>query len=452
MLKYIARVFARQIVRRIAIVIVGALFMLAPALWGGLQANAASIYDTAFLQTDELIVSQDRSWDCDPLDITHDWADYINSESRWVLGQSTWAPEIRTSFQNALNNGRWGVSLDSVSFSGQAVASIYWTEDDSLTLDWQDGTLVTTYAYNANIVCSDQYSGGDEKYTIFPNGWDGTKLNKTLVTVSNTNGAQVKNLFFYGDTNLPAGYEGIIPRDTPPEPPEPPVTGEEYTPDWVVLSATDWNAEIRDKRFFTFDGIFWTCSIDGTSLIDDDSGITPGIEWELWDNNNVMVDSGSIGAAAAWTYQFPKHQAEREYTLKGRYFCGSDENVTPVYFGDIGEKTFTITATGVLGEQDFFADCFSEEFPFIHMNACVHNLAAVVNALSFGVIKVNGFDSNDSCRQLQTLGNWINKPGETICPQFPSYVRDTVTPFVMFILGILTAIFVVSYLNKRGID
>jgi hypothetical protein len=55
-----------------------------------------------------------------------------------------------------------------------------------------------------------------------------------------------------------------------------------------------------------------------------------------------------------------------------------------------------------------------------------------------------------NCRELQALNVWLNLPdGYTICPFFSSTVRDTVTPFMVFALGITV---IGWFINRKEID
>ena len=75
-------------------------------------------------------------------------------------------------------------------------------------------------------------------------------------------------------------------------------------------------------------------------------------------------------------------------------------------------------------------ECMKADFPFIDIPACINNIGAVAGILSFSQINLNGKFDATPCKTLGTLDNWMNLNNPTICPQIPSYVRDTVTPFV----------------------
>lgn len=452
MIRYITRLFARQVIRRIAVIAVGALFMLVPALWGGLQANAASIYDDVWINSNELKTGADGYYgaNCDPYDVSENWVNiFFSADTPYT--------EIKDSFRSALDGdlgpdqGRWAVSQVEVDEDDEIYEAKYsaflitWTEDDSLGLHWtQDGVLASGNNVRTALVLPQEVQYGlnyrCEDFAIVDDIY-------MPISARNFNGDTVVSNFFVNidenKKNIPEDYEGQPIRDTPTE--QGGDNKEKYTPKWKVLSATNWNADIRDTKFSTIDGIFWTCSEDGNSLLQDDTGLAPVIEWEMWQGSN-KIDDGILSSTAVWSYQFDKVAEERVYTLKGRYDCGGSHE-----FNQMSEIDFTITSTGMLAGTDYFDDCFTEVFPFIHFGACINNIGHIMAALSFGQIHISGLSSNENCRNLQVLGGWIGRPNELICPQFSAEVRNTITPFVTFMLGIFTTIFVVHMVHSRRI-
>lgn len=496
MLKYIARVFARQFVRRIAVVIVGALFMLLPALWGGLQAHAASEYDEYIKYTEYLDNFKPCALRELSFDMTYSWGDPVISrlQDLSVNGSSQTirdnAAEALDWFQSgsgywvtrsAINSGDINVHIahpDSsfaFGYKGQWVASSTTLHAQGVNVSGSPHFYTLTFvSMKANVNnCSNanQPDDKDDYLDILINGIDGTQIGrldfaKNFQQIPSQYSSAWPNyvgtyyqtyagstptfnaafhLIASDNVSYPENYEGEIIPDIGPTPP---VTGEQYAPNWTILTANNWKAEIRDYRFVTFDGIPWTCSEDGNSIQSGHEGLAPVIEWELYDENNTLIDDGILSATAHWNYQFDEYNEDRTYTIKGRYDCGGSVN-----FNTIGEKQFTITKTGLLKEQDFFAQCVMLEPPFIDIQACIENVFRVIEILTFNqVTLVKGLNATENCRQLVVLGHWINKPYEIVCPQFSQTVRNTITPFVTFILGLFTAMVIVRFMNNRGMS
>lgn len=202
-------------------------------------ASAASLYDTAYQPTDEIHEYYPfGSYQCPTkTDLSTSWSSYITDESKWQFGQTTWAPAMKQSLQNAFAHGRWGVSMtlnNNGATDGNHIAqvTVFWTEDTSLSLEWlSDGgtKYVRTNSVKAAIItCAKLYSGGNDQPLALPVEWDGTTIVPRQVMVSNSNpyspsGAYdtvTKNFFVYTDhPNYPPDYAGpSIPASHNPKP------------------------------------------------------------------------------------------------------------------------------------------------------------------------------------------------------------------------------------------
>lgn len=108
----------------------------------------------------------------------------------------------------------------------------------------------------------------------------------------------------------------------------------------------------------------------------------------------------------------------------------------------------------VPGLQSFLDDCINENFPFIHVVECGNALYQTINILTFGHINFgNSFVQAPDCRQLVMLDDWLLLPDDyVLCPQFPSYIRDTITPFITLFLGTITVFWLGGVKSKESAD
>lgn len=120
--------------------------------------------------------------------------------------------------------------------------------------------------------------------------------------------------------------------------------------------------------------------------------------------------------------------------------AGSTENCEPgATYGDINHLNC------IAPEDLQFVNCFIETFPFIELNECLNNMELLVNLLSFKSISyANDWSPTVECHDLATLGDWLPLDNTTVCPQIPSFIRLITTPFVTFLLGLLTIKFLTS--------
>lgn len=425
-----------------------AILLLVSALSGAQPVFAASPYDDNYQSLGYIELYND-GWpaasiaECEAENISLNWQEKMTTalSNNAQNNNNGAAGGVIASWEQALENGRWGVSQSNGEWTaglGYSQVTIYWTENTSLYLDWEeyadqviaegDSTMRSVRLSNKNLP-----TGSSSDCSIYAE----INLGPGIQTaVSNASGT-TRNLFVYTDNpNYPSGYEGL----PIPESYEPPVVIE-YAPNWYASAALDWKVDLHDQNFNTFDGILWTCSEDGNSIVEGDSGLAPAVEWKIYDGDT-LLDEGVQNATAPIHWQAEKLTSNTTYTINGKYFCGGD-----VEFENTASFDFVITGNGVLGSQDLMEDCIVDGFPFIDMGACISNLNVVINAITFGIVDFNNNWSSDTeCHNLAVLGGWINAPGVQVCPFFPSYVRNAVTPFVTFILGLLT----VRYLVMRG--
>lgn len=98
-----------------------------------------------------------------------------------------------------------------------------------------------------------------------------------------------------------------------------------------------------------------------------------------------------------------------------------------------------------------FTQCFTNEFPFVDPFECADNFRLIFNLLATGSITLPRWNFDPSCTSLNTFDDWLNLPqGYQVCPQFPPSVRNVVTPFVAFMLGIVTLGFISRHNRAVG--
>jgi hypothetical protein len=198
------------------------------------SADATSAFDDDYRTTSSLIVGNDQG--CGDTNITYTWAHYITDSSTWE-GRDLSA--VKSSFQEALADGRIGVSEYTVSNgSGTAIrqkaVQVYWTEDDSLTMSWStnaDGPVVSSPNGNGYIVyisCANSpylYVNSSTRITISPVAFVNTTVANVSNDVATTTGwgNAYSNFFVQVDsTNFPSGYAGnsVVTQE-----PTPAITG-----------------------------------------------------------------------------------------------------------------------------------------------------------------------------------------------------------------------------------
>lgn len=216
----------------------------------GNTAHASSIFDDTYQPTKELDVydhqSSNSAFQCSHTDLTTTWSTYITDESKWQFGKTTIMPTVKSSFLNALDHGRWGVSQ----YYGGNVnyISVYWTENTSLSLDWfgataPDTLVRTSGVYQITIACAALYYNDDGQIIKEPAVMNpGTWTTQDYIPISYYSDPYGwKNFFVYSDhLNYPDGYAGkeVLQEYTPL-----PVRRPDFD-----YSVADLNVVARDKK------------------------------------------------------------------------------------------------------------------------------------------------------------------------------------------------------------
>jgi len=90
-----------------------------------------------------------------------------------------------------------------------------------------------------------------------------------------------------------------------------------------------------------------------------------------------------------------------------------------------------------------FTDCMSPSFPFFDINKCYDNMTIITSMLTFNYAGFgNGWTASNQCYTLTTFNEWLHLSNPVVCPEMPATVRDIVTPFVTFFLGLITITFI----------
>lgn len=226
--------------------------------------------------------------------------------------------------------------------------------------------------------------------------------------------------------NYPPNYEGVdvpVPTDPPAESPA--------TPNFYVSISVDFLATIHDTNFNTIDNVPFLCSDD----------LVPVLHWEIYKVNSSLPDellaSGTQSASMQIQYQFPVATERRDYSIVGTYECGD----SPIFIQS-GVFNFAINQHGTLID-DWLAGCFLEVFPFVDVPRCVLNMERVINMLSFGTFALSSdWNYSSQCHTLTVLDEWIPTQDKQVCAYIPQNVRDTITPFITFFLGLVTMMFI----------
>lgn len=376
------------------------------------SASAASVYDDYYRTIDTLEISASGNFCPDSFDITLDWSQYI-------LDAPDIAQGVKDSWLYAINNnGRWGVSQNFQGYNNSI--SVYWTEDDSLYLDWDSNPNAVTAKGNSmqgvNITMAN-YFGPCAPYAASMGG-----LSNIAVSSSPSAGYDVRNFLIYTDyPNYPTGYEGeeIVQEY------EPPISKPEFS---IYYNFQDKQLAVKDTT--TYEGEPDECWIQ-----------LP---------NNLQGDNFNEYYYDCLNPEIIAHEMPGYQTFTIIVFVRYDDTIFSESFSLNINGDSCNSETGCQSEtlESLINACMNEEFPFIHPEDCMDFLGHVLGLLSFDTIKVgNQWQPNTGCRTLVVLDDWLNYPGVQACPLFPSYIRDIVTPFITFLLGLITMRFV---LNKTG--
>lgn len=401
-------------------------------LFGVDIAKAASAYDNAYHTTDILQVrNADTSPTCTTQDITSNYTDYILDDSKWVTGApyDSYRENAQTSFLNAIDHGRWGVSQTKNTLSPNAdYVTVFWTENTSLSLDWYTSGVYFNSAYSLRIECSNINS---QQPFVSATSYSGANLTLHSGLMSYDPSASaftdVYNYFIYSDNlNIPVGYDGEDIRQTPPLPPVQPDFGYSVQPngDLTVIylknlpnTAIQWHYELYEA-----DSSF----VKGDLINEQTLGISVVYEFSLPAIGNYILEVNDTVIIPA---------------------PPPDPEIIDMSFQIVHNGTFHSGGTGLDECTDGvctvttmdFEECITDGFPYVNVPNCLSNVTKFIGLLSFKTVQLN--DSwliPTGCHELSVLNDWLGLgEGNTICPVFPQYIRTAVTPFVTVVFGLI---------------
>lgn len=413
------------------------LFVVFGALIGAQSANAVSPYDNLIQTTDKLTVQYEQNSDTE-YDLTTSYAGvFLASSGQLTTDKSyIWQNGLPAHYKDAWDNKQsWGVIQYKT--PTQTYIRVIFSKLDTIPVNFYQITpqlpaLVFNSITNTDI------------YYINLTMQDSSVNNRILVTTPNVptpdwyfyTGSADYQFFYYFNWqfNYPQNYEGIIVPDSPP----PPTQTIDTSPAWYISNITDNKAVFHDQNFNTFDDTPFLC----------EGGLAPVLHYEIFrqlNDQEILITSGVVSATAQIEYQFDKPiidqnsppPSDRDYLILGWYDCGDG-----TIFPNQGRLTFSINPSGQL-VVDLFESCFLPEFPFLNIPACLNNLYTTINLLYFGQVQLPNFTFDPACRNLSTLDDWLGLPnGYQVCPQIPNFVRQITTPFIAFLLGLVTLGFI----------
>lgn len=403
------------------------------ALSGAPSANAVSDYDLAYRTEESVILTRTG---CEPIDISESWTDIIYSISD---GWETFA-------YNYDYRTQAGEDLTDAVVSGQHSVSSYYASSINPALGFiakinfsvtQNGTLsFYDYGTRKSVITNDN-DNTMQQVTIWMNASCQAKVYEYMrPTEFGFVSAEISNdisplesagsyINYYAqrfDVVYPPDYEGEEIVTSPFEPPD----YLDFVPNFHISSITKYIATIHDINFNTFDANPFLC----------DDEFAPVINWSIYTSGDELITTGTQSATAPIIYTLPEVEGQAEYYITGKYTCeGEDE------FLFEGRFDFTVDGNGNL-LIDLYYECITDTFPFINVEQCVQNMWIFVELLSFGTFDFgNEYVAPTGCYDLVIIDSWINLEDPTVCPQFPSDIRNLVTPFVTLLLGMVTILF-----------
>lgn len=401
--------------------------MAAVALTGANSVNAVSPYDDYVNNVDELVLTAAF---CDDLDISLNWSEYVRD-----------SPTYGTSFEAAIDNGSWGVSLLPQYDAGSGInaVEVYWYEGGQMDTTFHSWGYIEATPITHSVLL----------HLTNPNTCEPTVSNYGTAYISSNDGS-VFHYLYTGDVTYPPDYEGEIIRDTPPSP----NPTSDNSPNMRIDSVINFKVTSSDQNFLTFDRNPFLCNEEGDALISpDEEGFAPLLYWQLYNDqqtqahsDDILLKSGYQSATGQLEINFDDTGQDEGYRLTTWYSCGGT-----LEFPNPTHNHFKVTKDGLLDETSVFTSCISNEFPFIHLHACIGSMQALTAFATVGVPKfANAWQPNQNCNTLQVLDDWMHlENNPALCPQVPNYVRAAITPFVTFILGLITIKFIARQTGKE---
>lgn len=419
-----------------------------------LQANAVSAYDDLIVPVNDVIIDDST---CDPQSLAIPWSQVFSGTTgtfgsaggdlnfEWTGTALTNFNDIQSLWLNTVPDGSWGVSQVTGGGSDRFI-NVWFTDYEDVDAQFTNSgepyniRSLRVYRNDEELVFDDHI------YSIFL-AYKNNGLCDT-VTISDpfSSTAQIgiiaqdltldvgvygiQPLFANIDIVYPEGYDGEELPDSW-NPPAPPST---LAPDIFMHSVVDFKGEFSDRNYLTTDGVL--------PVLCEPGALVPIIHLTLFEGTSSMgepIDNITASASSVFWIDFKAYEERYgEFTILAAYDCG--EGYEPS-FSEYSEYNFEVDENGFLVNQGF-EECITSEFPYVDFDACWNNMGLLVNSLSFSTISFapDWRIQDNGCRTLGTIGDWMHAEGSNrlVCPQFSSDIRGVVTPFITFLLGIVT--------------
>jgi len=276
------------------------------------NSNAASSFDNTIHKVSEIYVGSTN--------ITTTWRDQINSKctstvsNRFNLAVDSGAVFAVVTYEGSTQNV--DIQFDTDPPVGPVVASFSTIGSSSQVNQLQYG-----WDYGIRL----QLDGGIGCYDFGSLG--GGSIAPIASFNTSTGQPGVRPFIFTGAVAYPSGYTG--------ETFAPPIPDSTEVPDIFMSSMSDFVGQFSDRRFFTFDGVPFTCG-----------EFVPQINVEVWTthgtSDEVLLDTLSTTASSQFSYTFPPSVNTQDYRIVSYYSC-PEYNFTEAAYYD-----FQINSSGGL--------------------------------------------------------------------------------------------------------
>lgn len=391
------------------------------ALVGASGASAATIWDNSIQTTNNLVIASELN--SHTKDITSLYDTYASA----CLGDNQTKLLYQNSKTTSNSHNMTIMNVYDQTFNPSNPArSVYvmLTVDDGFIEFSSNGNVA--FAYNAIIIIT--LSNDNEVLSTC------SAISPSLGVIGTDCNYDVNhcNSIFYSTYPViyPDGYEGVFLPDTLPD--DTPAEYRDFVPKWYVTRLVNYQLTISDTNFNTVDTSPFTC----------EGATTPIVQWEIHDENSSYTETGQSSPTVPIELTLPNTGLATTFEFTGMYSCNGDFDD----FTKWGTIYFKIDVNGNL-YYNLLDKCFIETFPFVDFTACTNNFQTGLNLMGFRVKDpfVNlGQPPIGDCYTLVVLDEWLNLNNPVICKAVPAYVRDVVTPFISFAIGLMTMKFLAT--------
>lgn len=178
---------------------------------------------------------------CEDIDITTNWSEYILDSTKWYNPNDSNYQAMKVSFENALDHGSWGVSIDS-SYQGNnsgrgyvSTVKVYWREDRNQSIYHDGGNVFLVQGVNSVYLTSRYWAFGNGGCEPIAYGLDLSAAGTAMISydrqyfprpTSAEEAGGLVNLFANFPVTYPAGYTGSPIRDSVTTEPTPTISPE----------------------------------------------------------------------------------------------------------------------------------------------------------------------------------------------------------------------------------